>query len=202
MSLSMTIPGASMDAEERNKRLEAAKAVTSAAPMVAPASTPAAAPAKAPKPTAAPKGLRPWEVAAVANKTVGAGEKQRVPLIMDNALRAKLDYLAINSDPKESMSDIACVGMAAECLRLEYESGLLVGEELTKAHASGRLERVLDNKPTALNGTSRMVVMVLPELASRMKMHKDMKLVKTVSELALAGIEDECNYRLKKLGML
>ncbi|MEG0413707.1 MAG: hypothetical protein RR584_12695 [Comamonas sp.] len=191
----MTIPGKAtppqeLTAADRAQRLQAAEAVTAEAPMAA---------VKKPKP--ATKGLRPWEVAA-ATGNAGANDKQRVPLIMDSALRAKLDYLASNSSPKESMSDIACIGMANECMRIEFEHELMVDKEAVKAQTSGRLERVLDNKHSSITGTSRMVAMVPAELNERMRVIRDMKLVKTVSELALAGIEDECNFRLKQAGLL
>lgn len=195
MALSMNIPNTGeaaktpepMSAADRAQRLEAAQAVTIKAPYVTAAAKPAA------------KGARPWEtVAQVATATV----KQRVPLIMEASLRAKLDYLATQSNPKQSMSDIACDGMAAECLRIELANGLLMEDEAVKAQQGGRIERVLDNKHSALSGTTRTVIMAPSSLSERMKMLKDMKLVKTVSDLALAGIEDECNYRLKKMGAL
>ena len=204
MTLTPQMPNG-MTAAERLQRANQAKAVTTEAAMTGgsaavqppaadPASTPAPAPAPAPAAAAAvaTPAARPWEKVVVSEKSAS----KRLSLIMSTTLRAKLEYLA-GVEPGENMSSIAIAGIEAECMRLEKEAGLLPEGEKART----RLE---DKHPNAkTDEETRMVVLLPSALQDRMDLLiKEFKLAKDRTKIALPGIEDECNRRLKSRGEL
>lgn len=163
---------------------EPAKAAAPAAPAPAPV---AAAPAAKP-------GLRPWEVAGVSDK----GSKKRLPLYISPALRAKLEYLESVGNGKGTMSEIAEAGVLAECLRVEQERGLLPSDAAVKVKP-----RIVDKTESAVQGSPRRITLMIDSaLHERAAALKQLKAVATVADLAVVGIEDECNRRLKARGDL
>lgn len=191
---SMKIPTALTPAE-RLARANAASAVSAEvatepvkAPEVkAPAATVSAAPAAKP-------GLRPWEAAGVSDK----GSKKRLPLYISPALRAKLEYLESVGGGKGTMSEIGEAGVLAECLRVEQEHGLLPADAAVKVKP-----RVVDKTESAVQGSPRRITLLIDSaLHERASALKQLKVVATVADLAVAGIEDECNRRLKARGEL
>lgn len=197
MSLTPQMPmEGGMTSAERLQRANKAKAVTAEAAMTggSPAAQPPA-PAADPAPVAAvaKPGARPWETVLVSEKA----SLKRLPLIMRTSLRAKLQYLA-DKEPGESMSSIAIAGIEAECLRLEKAAGVLPETDAKKVRS-----RVEDKHAKPDDDETRMVVMVPAALQERMDLLiKDFKLAKDRTKIALPGIEDECNRRLKARGEL
>ncbi|MEF9946795.1 MAG: hypothetical protein RR800_00380 [Comamonas sp.] len=196
MTLTPQMPNG-MTTAERLQRANQAKAVTSEAAMsggspAVQAPAPVAEPVSAP---VAPKNdARPWEKVKVSEKSAS----KRLPLIMSVDLRAKLEYLA-DKEPGESMSSIAIAGIEAECLRQEQAAGLLPEKEQKKVRS-----RVEDKHPSSLKGEDARLVLLVPgALQSRMDLLiKDFQVAKNRTELALPGIADECNRRLKSRGEL
>ncbi|TYK70263.1 hypothetical protein FSY45_24675 [Comamonas sp. Z1] len=193
MTLKPEMPGG-LTAAERLQRANAAKAVTSQAAMSggSPAVQPPAAD-PAPVAAVATPGARPWEKIVVSEKA----SLKRLPLIMPTSLRAKLQYLA-EKEPGESMSSISIAGIEAECLRLEKAAGVMPEVEAKKVRS-----RVEDKHAKPDDDETRMVVLVPAALQERMDLLiKDFKLAKDRTKIALPGIEDECNRRLKARGEL
>lgn len=198
MSLKPQMPmTGGMTSAERLQRANQAKAVTAEAAMTggSPAVQPPATADPAPVVAAAvaKPGARPWEKVVVSEKA----SLKRLPLIMATSLRAKLQYLA-EKEPGESMSSISIAGIEAECLRLEKAAGVLPETEAKKVRP--RLE---DKHAPQSDDETRMVVLLPAALQERMDLLiKEFKLAKDRTKIALPGIEDECNRRLKARGEL
>lgn len=177
MTTNLSMKQPEMTAQERIERANAAAGVTQQAkPVTQVVKKPA-------------QQLRPWEKLGHS----GGGVKRRLPVEMSNALRSKLEYLESVSPKRESKSQIASLGILAECRRIEQMHGLLPEQDAELVRA-----RVLDPKESVIEGASRMVLMVMPHLHERLEALKQMRVIKTFTEVALAGIEDECNRRLQE----
>jgi hypothetical protein len=198
MSLKLEMPTeGGMTAAQRLERAKRAQAVTDSTITLAPAAEESAQQPAAAAPVPVADGAvarRPWEKVVVSEKAAS----KRLPIIMSVALRAKLEYLA-DVEPGESMSSIAIAGIEAECYRQEKAAGVLPESEFKKVRA-----RVEDKRASTLSGEdTRMVLLVPGSLQSRMDLLiKDFKVAKDRTKLALPGIEDECNRRLKARGEL